>query len=102
MECRKPEANETETLLVINEAPFTKNGKPYYVSNQENSFKSLHQDESQLVDCLLGIGEEQHHFRMLDDDRQDFDFYKKELIQKLLDEALSSKFVKISRAQKRT
>jgi hypothetical protein len=55
-----------------------------------------------LVDCLLGIGEEKQNFRILDDKRQDFDLYKKELIQKLLDEALSSNFVKISRAQKRT
>ena len=55
-----------------------------------------------MVDCLLGIGEEKQNFRMFEDDRKDFDFYKKELIQKLLDEALSSNFVKISRAQKRT
>lgn len=43
---------------------------------------------------------------MLDGDdfskTEDFDLMKKDLLQKLLDEALSSNIVKISRAQKRT
>lgn len=60
-----------------------------------------------LVDQLLGFGEEKiGSFNMLDSDglqkREDFDLLKKDLLQKLLDEALSSNIVKISKTQKRT
>ena len=60
-----------------------------------------------LVDQLLGFGEEKiGSFSMLDSDglqkREDFDLLKKDLLQKLLDEALSSNIVKISKLQKRT